>query len=95
MKVPYVYILASKKNGVLYVGVTSYLVQRIWQHKYSQVDGFTKKYRVCNLVYFESHLTMELAIIREKCLKKWNREWKVTLIEKDNPTWMDLWETIL
>jgi len=90
-KQPYVYILASKRNGTLYIGVTSNLIQRIWQHKNNQVDGFTKKYNVHTLVYYEQHNLMESAITREKQLKKWKRDWKIKLIEKDNPQWEDLW----
>lgn len=93
-KQPYVYILASKRNGTLYIGVTSNLIQRIWQHKNDQVQGFTKKYNVHLLVYFEHHEIMETAIIREKQLKKWNRDWKIKLIEKNNPNWGDLWLSI-
>jgi len=93
-KYPCTYILANAKNGTLYIGVTSNLVQRIWQHKNNQVKGFTEKYQVHSLVYYEQHGTMEAAITREKQLKKWNREWKITLIEKDNPDWQDLWKTI-
>ena len=93
-KQPYVYILASKRNGTLYIGVTSNLIQRIWQHKNNQVQGFTKKYNVHSLVYFEQHEIMETAIIREKQLKKWNRDWKIKLIEKNNPNWEDLWLSI-
>jgi len=92
-KHPCTYILASAKNGSLYIGVTSNLVQRIWQHKNNQVKGFTEKYHVHTLVYYDQHETMEAAITREKQLKKWNREWKITLIEKDNADWQDLWET--
>ena len=90
-KQPYVYILASKKNGTLYIGVTSNLIQRIWQHKNNQVEGFTGKYNVHCLVYFEQHEMMESAITREKQMKKWKRDWKIKLIEKDNPLWEDLW----
>ena len=90
-KQPYVYILASKKNGTLYIGVTSNLIQRIWQHKNNQVEGFTKKYNVHTLVYYEQHEVMESAITREKQMKKWKREWKIKLIEKGNPQWEDLW----
>ena len=95
MKYPAVYILASQKNGTLYIGVTSNLVQRIWQHKNHQVEGFTKKYDVTNLVYFEQAETMESAIVREKILKKIGREEKIQLIQLGNPNWMDLYETIL
>jgi putative endonuclease len=94
MRQPSVYILSSKKNGVLYIGVTSNLIQRIWQHRNKQVEGFTHKYNVNSLVYYESHENMESAILREKQLKKWNRDWKVQLIEKDNSNWDDLWKQI-
>ena len=94
MKQPYVYILASKKNGVLYIGVSSNLIQRIWQHKNKQVKGFTQKYNVNDLVFYEQHENMESAITREKQLKKWNRDWKIELIEKENPKWNDLWKEI-
>ena len=93
-KNPFVYILASQKNGTLYIGVTSNLVQRIWQHKNKQIPGFTEKYDVTILVYYEQHATMEAAITREKQLKKWNREWKINLIEKENKEWIDLWSKI-
>jgi len=93
-KHPCTYILASAKNGTLYIGVTSNLIQRIWQHKNNKIKGFTEKYRVQMLVYYEQHQTMEAAIIREKQLKKWNREWKITLIERGNSNWQDLWESI-
>ena len=95
IKQPCVYILASKKNGTLYIGVTSNLIQRIWQHKHKQVTGFTEKYNVHLLVYYEQHETMESAIVREKQMKKWKRDWKISLIEKNNPQWRDLWEEIL
>jgi len=94
-KQPCVYILASQRNGTLYVGVTSNLVQRIWQHKNNEVEGFTKKYQIHLLVYYELHETMESAITREKQLKKWNRDWKINLIEKENPQWHDLWDIII
>jgi putative endonuclease len=93
-KQPYVYILANGMNGTIYIGVTSNLIQRIWQHKNKQVAGFTKKYNVHSLVYYEQHEMMDSAITREKQLKKWNREWKISLIEKDNPLWEDLWVKI-
>jgi putative endonuclease len=95
MKQPTVYILASKRNGTLYIGVTSDLVQRIWQHKNDVVEGFTKKYGVHMLVWYELHEDMESAIIREKRLKKWNRAWKLRLIEGVNPEWKDLYESII
>jgi putative endonuclease len=91
----YVYILASKRNGTLYIGVTSDLVQRVWQHKNKSADGFTKKYNVRRLVYYEAHSEAENAIIREKQMKKWRRSWKIELIEERNPGWKDLYEDIL
>jgi len=94
-KQPCVYILASKRNGTLYVGVTSDLVKRIWEHKNDAVDGFTKKYGVHSLVYYEQCADMTTAIAREKQLKKWNRIWKMELIESVNKEWRDLWEDIL
>ena len=95
MKQPVVYILASQRNGTLYIGVTSDLAQRIWQHKNDVFEGFTKKYCVHLLVYYEQHEDMENAIIREKRLKKWNREWKIRLIEENNPNWNDLYDSLL
>jgi putative endonuclease len=92
---PCVYILASKKNGTLYIGVTSDLVKRVWEHKNDLVEGFTKEYGVHQLVYFESHEDMATAIQREKQLKKWNRDWKVQLIEKGNPQWDDLYDSLV
>ncbi len=94
MKQPCVYMLASKKGGVLYIGVTSNLVKRIWEHKNNSMKGFTQKYNVHNLVWFEPHETMESAISREKKLKRWLRDWKITLIEKENPDWLDLYSSI-
>jgi len=93
-KQPAVYILASKRNGTLYIGVTSDLAKRIWQHKNDVVDGFTKRYRIHALVWYELHETMESAIGREKALKNWKRVWKLELIETSNPGWQDLYETI-
>lgn len=90
----YVYILASKRNGTLYIGVTSDLVRRVWQHKNDLVDGFTKQYSVHALVYFEVLDDPETAIQREKTMKKYPRAWKLNLIEKDNPDWRDLYEEI-
>lgn len=95
MKLPAVYILASKKNGTLYIGVTSNLPQRIWQHKNLRAEGFTNKYNVTTLVYFEQAETMESAIAREKALKKFSRDEKIQLIEIENPEWADLHESIL
>ena len=94
MRIPCVYILASRLKGTLYIGVTSDLVQRVWEHRSDLVEGFTRRYRVRRLVWFEVHETMESAIIREKALKKWNRAWKIELIEKSNPTWTDLYDEI-
>jgi putative endonuclease len=90
----YVYILASQKNGTLYVGVTTDLQKRVWQHKNEQVEGFTKKYGVKNLVYFEIYEEYWDAANREKRIKKWNRAWKINLIVKDNPEWDDLYEAL-
>jgi putative endonuclease len=94
-KQPCVYILASKRNGTLYIGVTSDLVKRGWQHRTNAVDGFTKKYDVHVLVYSEVHENMISAITREKQLKKWRRTWKLRLIEERNPEWRDLWQEII
>jgi putative endonuclease len=92
-KQPAVYILASKKNGTTYIGVTSDLVRRVWEHKQNLVEGFTKAYDVHTLVYFELHDEMTQAIQREKQLKKWNRSWKLRMIELKNPDWRDLCRT--
>ena len=92
---PAVYILASQRNGTLYTGVTSALVKRIWEHKKDFVDGFTERYGVHILVYYELHADMKAAIGREKQIKKWNRAWKIRLIETGNPDWNDLWQEIL
>ena len=94
-KLPCVYILASKRNGTLYTGVTSDLVKCVYDHKNGLADGFTKKYNVHYLVYFELHEDMLAAISREKQIKKWNRAWKLDLIEKNNPAWKDLYESIV
>lgn len=91
MKEGYVYILTSKQNGTLYVGVTSDLVKRVYEHKANAVPGCTKKYDVKNLVYYESTSSIMSAIEREKQLKKWRRDWKIELIEKFNPNWGDLY----
>lgn len=92
---PCVYSLASKKNGTLYVGVTSDLIKRVWQHKTNAVEGFAEKYAVHDLVYDELHATMESAISREKNIKAWKRKWKLALIEKDNLEWRDLYHALL
>jgi putative endonuclease len=94
-KTYYVYILASKPYGTLYTGVTSNLLTRIYQHKENLVKGFTKKYDVHKLVYFEQHIEIREAIIREKQIKKWNRDWKIKLIEADNPQWVDRYFELL
>ena len=94
MRIPCVYILANKPQSILYIGVTSNPVQRFWEHKNDFVAGFTKRYRVHRLVWYEIHGSMESAITREKALKKWNRAWKIKLIEKDKPTWLDLYDEI-
>jgi len=91
----YVYILASKRNGTLYIGVTGDLLSRVYQHKNDLVDGFTKKYQIHTLVCFEEYDAPESAIIREKRLKKWNRKWKLELIERVNPEWRDLYQDFL
>jgi putative endonuclease len=93
-KQPIVYILASKRNGTLYTGVTSDLVRRTYEHRNSLADGFTKRYGVHSLVYYELHGEMIEAIRREKQIKKWNRQWKIDLIEQRNPDWHDLWSEI-
>jgi putative endonuclease len=90
MKLYYVYILASRKNGTLYIGVTSDLVRRIYEHKNSLIQGFTSEYRTYSLVYYECTEHVESAITREKALKKWNRAWKINLIQSLNPEWKDL-----
>jgi len=92
---PCVYILASKKNGTLYVGVTSDLIKRVWQHKNDFIEGFTSRHGVHRLVWYEVHETMESAITREKALKAWKRAWKLELIEKLNPNWNDLYEKLI
>jgi putative endonuclease len=93
-KMPCVYMLASRRNGTLYVGVTSDLVKRIWEHKDDAVEGFTRRYRVHTLVWYEVHESMMSAIAREKAMKEWHREWKVRLLEKDNPDWRDLYQEL-
>ena len=93
-KQPVVYILASRQNGTLYVGVSSSLFKRIWQHKNNQAKGFTGLYHVHRLVWYEWHATMESAITREKQLKNWKRQWKIELIERTNPHWKDLYDSI-
>ena len=91
----WVYIMASKRNGTLYTGVTSNLVKRVWEHKNDAAEGFTKKYKVHILVYYEVIADVKSAIQREKLLKKWHRKWKLELIEKINPNWEDLYYQLL
>ena len=91
---PCVYLMASRRNGTLYVGVTSDLTKRVWEHKNNIVEGFTKRYGIHLLVWYELHTTMESAILREKALKEWKRKWKLELIEKLNPPWQDLYPTL-
>ncbi len=90
-----VYILSSKPNGTLYIGVTSDLLKRVWQHKNDVIDGFTKEHSVHDLVYFELHEDMVSAITREKQMKAWKRQWKINLIEEGNPQWRDLYSDLL
>jgi putative endonuclease len=92
---PCVYILASGRNGTLYIGVTSNLTKRVWEHKSDLVEGFTKKYGAHTLVWFEQHESMESAITREKALKEWKRDWKLKLIEDSNPQWENLYQDII
>ena len=90
MKQPCVYLLASGRNGTLYLGVTGNLLQRVHQHRSGMVAGFTRTYRVHRLVWFEEHATFETAIAREKAMKEWKRAWKIRVIEENNPHWLDL-----
>ncbi len=95
MHTSYVYILTNKPNGTLYIGVTSDLVKRIYEHKNKLAEGFSKKYNLDKLVYFEQHENISSAILREKQLKKWNRAWKLRIIEAQNPQWLDLYPSII
>ena len=95
MKTYYVYILASKKRGTLYIGVTNNLIRRTYEHQTNALDRFTKKYAVHNLVYFEETSSIEGAILREKQLKNWHRDWKINWIEKNNPDWKDLYPDLI
>jgi putative endonuclease len=90
----YVYILAGKRHGTLYVGVTNNLVRRVWEHREGIVEGFTKRYGVKRLVYFETFEEPGDAIAREKTIKKWRKDWKINVIERENPDWMDLYDVI-
>ena len=94
-KQPAVYLLASKRNGTIYIGVTSDLVKRIWEHKNNMTEGFTKRYKVHRLVWYQLHESMESAITREKRLKNWKRKWKLELIESSNPSWEDLYHELV
>ena len=95
MKYYYVYILASRRNGTLYIGMTDDLIRRVGEHRRGEVPGFTRTYHVHMLVYYEQGTTASAAITREKQLKKWYRKWKLALIEKENPEWKDLWDDII
>jgi len=90
----FVYIMASKYDGVLYIGVTNNLLRRVYEHREGVADGFTKKYNIKKLVYYEVHQDIHEAILREKRLKKWNRAWKIKLIAETNPNWVDLYDEI-
>jgi putative endonuclease len=91
----YVYILASRRNGTLYIGMTDDIAKRAWQHRNGVIPGFTERYDVKLLVWLEVHDTRESAFLRERQMKKWNRAWKIRIIEKENPTWNDLWDDLL
>jgi len=91
----YVYVLASRRNGTLYVGVTADLAKRVYEHKSNQIDGFTRRYNVHNLVYYEATDDVNSAIVREKQLKRWKRQWKIDMIERLNPEWRDLYYDLL
>lgn len=95
MKAGYVYIMASKPRGTLYIGVTSDLIRRVYEHKEGLIDGFTKQYGCKTLAHYEIADTMEAAIMREKKLKNWHRHWKINLVERDNPDWKDLYNTFM
>ena len=91
----YVYVLSSSKNGTLYIGITSDLIKRVYEHKHNLIEGFTNKYNIHALVYFEVSNDINIAIVREKQLKSWNRDWKIKLIEKRNPEWKDLYTNLI
>jgi putative endonuclease len=90
----FVYLMANRRNGTLYTGVTTNLLRRVWEHREGVIDGFTKTYDVKRLVWFEQHESIHDAIAREKSIKRWRRAWKMALIERDNPLWRDLYEDI-
>jgi len=94
-KQPCVYLMASRRNGTLYVGVTSDLMKRVWEHKNNLVEGLTKRYGIHLLVWYELHPTMESAIQREKVMKEWKRSWKLEMIVKNNPEWLDLYPDLI
>lgn len=94
MKKYHVYIMASKRNGTLYIGVTSNFARRVYEHKNGMHDGFTKKYKVKSLVYYEGHADKKSTQVREEQMKKWNRQWKMRLIDRFNPQWKDLYDSI-
>ena len=91
----FVYILANKRNGTLYIGITDNLIKRVYEHKNNLIDGFTKKYNIHGVVYYETTNDIQSAINREKQLKKWIRKWKLELIEKENPEWKDLYDDLI
>lgn len=95
MRYYYVYILANKRNGTLYIGVTNDLIRRVYEHRQELIPGFTKTYHIHNLVYYEQGTQISDVVMREKQLKTWNRKWKLALIEKVNPEWKDLWNEII
>ena len=95
MKIYWIYILSSKRNGTLYTGVTNDLLRRVYEHKHKLVDGFTKRYNVTQLVYAEEFNDINEAILREKSIKQWKRAWKLKLIEEQNPNWKDLYEDLI
>ena len=90
-----VYILANRRNGTLYIGVTRNLIARVWHHRNISAEGFTSRYAVHKLVYFELHQDIREAIVREKRLQKWHRAWRLRIIEEQNPQWMDLWDQVI
>ena len=94
VKSPCVYVLANRPDGTLYIGVTSQLAQRVWEHKNDVAEGFTKRYGVHTLVWYEAHESMDSAISRERALKRWKRAWKIRLITSVNPTWADLYDSL-
>jgi putative endonuclease len=94
MKSFYVYILSSRRHGTLYIGVTSNLIKRVFEHRENLANGFSSKYKVHHLVYYEEHTNIASAIVREKQIKKWHRQWKINLIERTNPEWLDFYPTL-